>query len=1159
MNRIWNSSALAVGMFKKLILSVILILACAGIVRAFTASSGGGSLSSSSDVISQWTGTCDDTTFMRADGVCSELTGTIEGQVNLSTGTTGSLQTSKIASGTAAIDISGNAATVTDGVVTTGSYEDPAWLTAFAYSKLTGTPTIPNALSDLTDDSTHRVVTDTEKSTWTAKQDAITSISTDSITGLATVATTGSYDDLLSKPTITAPENADWDSASGLSQILNKPTIPSLFSDISGSATDAQIESSSAWNAKLDQATADALYKAIAYAPAWGDVTSKPSYTCATGEYIQEVDLETGIVTCGTDSIGAGAGDNLGSAASSDVVALFGSGTCSGYLKDDGSCDTPGGAGDITSVGTCTTGDCTPDIDADTTGTLPSARVVGLDAALASALTVTDASGTYMPFAIDGALVWSNALNVDELYAPSGVASDATGTGQLYLKTDTDEFSYGTGTTMRVLASKAYVDENISGGTVSDVTATSPLASSGGTTPELSISRASTTVDGYLAAEDYDAFNSKQGALTAGVDYLAPDGDGSQLINIPYSALTGTPVSAITSTCGAGEVVNAYNSNTGLFSCVTDSTGAGTTYTFSAPLSEAGGTVTISAATATIAGYLSASGYKKLTKKTYYLTDYLPDGYVADGSVEYTTEVQNWLNECDTNPGATLIAELGTWVTGSLTYYSDCTIESPTQWGATFKKKANLDTNLFVNSDTTNGNSNITFRNIAIDGNKTNQTYSGAPGLSVANNGIYGLRLTNATFDQLYVHDVDGHGVHINNSAVSGDNDGIHFIGGLYKDNGLGSTDTRGSNIAVTADGAVFDSTVSIGSKKAGWRLSGSKHRLNSCYGSENLNGNIVPVAGDWADSSINGGQFLNANSAGDTSGLSVAGALDGIRLVDLARITLSGVNASGNDGCGVMVLNGCEDITISGGVFNNNGVSTDTGITSSTTGSSGICVKNNVPGTNDNTRIMIDGITAQGNADYDITIENASSAHLGWNIYDTLNNTTTGTVSSIEDDIADASENYGSMRYMWSGTTGTAEVDYATYGATTTTMLTHDLLAADHQVGRGIRITAGGQLVGSGQFNIELRLGSGQTAVTIPAGYDSNDGWWMETEVLFRSATAQWVVTRVFIDGLAGPFVVYNAWTENFSTDKTIQFKAKCYASGQTFKLRHFAVEPKL
>lgn len=39
------------------------------------------------------------------------------------------------------------------------------------YSDLSGTPTIPDELKDLTDDSTHRLVTDTEKTTWNNKSD----------------------------------------------------------------------------------------------------------------------------------------------------------------------------------------------------------------------------------------------------------------------------------------------------------------------------------------------------------------------------------------------------------------------------------------------------------------------------------------------------------------------------------------------------------------------------------------------------------------------------------------------------------------------------------------------------------------------------------------------------------------------------------------------------------------------------------------------------------------------------------------------------------------------------------------------------------------------------------------------------------------------------
>lgn len=46
------------------------------------------------------------------------------------------------------------------------------------------------------------------------------------ISSLATVATSGSYNDLLNKPTIPAAQvNSDWDASSGVAQILNKPDL----------------------------------------------------------------------------------------------------------------------------------------------------------------------------------------------------------------------------------------------------------------------------------------------------------------------------------------------------------------------------------------------------------------------------------------------------------------------------------------------------------------------------------------------------------------------------------------------------------------------------------------------------------------------------------------------------------------------------------------------------------------------------------------------------------------------------------------------------------------------------------------------------------------------------------------------------------------------
>ena len=49
---------------------------------------------------------------------------------------------------------------------------------------------------------------------------------------LATVSTTGSYDDLTNKPTIPAAQvQSDWNATSGMGVILNKPTIPAAYDD----------------------------------------------------------------------------------------------------------------------------------------------------------------------------------------------------------------------------------------------------------------------------------------------------------------------------------------------------------------------------------------------------------------------------------------------------------------------------------------------------------------------------------------------------------------------------------------------------------------------------------------------------------------------------------------------------------------------------------------------------------------------------------------------------------------------------------------------------------------------------------------------------------------------------------------------------------------
>lgn len=62
---------------------------------------------------------------------------------------------------------------------------------------------------------------------------ALAAVTWSTLTGkptFATVATSGSYNDLTGRPTIPAAQvNSDWNAVSGVAQILNKPTIPTIL------------------------------------------------------------------------------------------------------------------------------------------------------------------------------------------------------------------------------------------------------------------------------------------------------------------------------------------------------------------------------------------------------------------------------------------------------------------------------------------------------------------------------------------------------------------------------------------------------------------------------------------------------------------------------------------------------------------------------------------------------------------------------------------------------------------------------------------------------------------------------------------------------------------------------------------------------------------
>ena len=104
------------------------------------------------------------------------------------------------------------------------------------------------------------------------------------------------------------------------------------------------------------------------------------------------------------------------------------------------------------------------------------------------------------------------------------------------------------------------------GGTVTAVTGTAPVVSSGGTTPAISMPKATSSVDGYLSATDFTAFNAKGSGTVTSVAATVPsflNVSGSPIITSGTLALTysGTalPVAnggtGVTASSGANSVV----------------------------------------------------------------------------------------------------------------------------------------------------------------------------------------------------------------------------------------------------------------------------------------------------------------------------------------------------------------------------------------------------------------------------------------------------------------------------------------------------------------------------------------------------------------------------------------------------------------------------
>lgn len=93
--------------------------------------------------------------------------------------------------------------------------------------------TVPTMLSDLSDDATHRFVTDTEKSTWSGKQDALTFDSTPTENSTNPVTSGGLYTVITQNEYVTAEAINDLeDRVSDIEDSVEDITVPTKVSDL---------------------------------------------------------------------------------------------------------------------------------------------------------------------------------------------------------------------------------------------------------------------------------------------------------------------------------------------------------------------------------------------------------------------------------------------------------------------------------------------------------------------------------------------------------------------------------------------------------------------------------------------------------------------------------------------------------------------------------------------------------------------------------------------------------------------------------------------------------------------------------------------------------------------------------------------------------------
>lgn len=157
-----------------------------------------------------------------------------------------------------------------------------------------------------------------------------------------------------------------------------------------------------------------------------------------------------------------------------------------------------------------------------------------------------------------------------------------------------------------VLSSTDWTTFNNKGsGTITSVTATAPVVSTGGTTPVISMAAATASVNGYLTSADWTTFNNKgSGTVTSvtGTSPVVSSGGTTPAISMPAATTS----------------VSGYLTSTDWTTFNNKGSGTVTSVTGTAPVVSSGGAtpaISMAAATTSVSGYLTSTDWTTFNNK----------------------------------------------------------------------------------------------------------------------------------------------------------------------------------------------------------------------------------------------------------------------------------------------------------------------------------------------------------------------------------------------------------------------------------------------------------------------------------------------------------------------------------------------------------------